>query len=205
MISSFEKDILVAMSLVLPKGEFQLGQLHSFDVNNFLRRLKYRLDAAEIAAAIGGIDFSFNENVHGIHPGLWCPHAYVITAADNEDRLRRTLRGFKATDAIPRPRKVVSFENNAYRRSYAMKMLFERRIGYDDQCVAKNGKIRHFRQTRRGKLRAAERLELFLFLDHIGYAGRSIFRFIKPAIRNRKRGKRAYFGRITPSQRNGES
>jgi hypothetical protein len=81
-----------------------------------------------------------------------------------------------------------------------MKMRFFRRIGYDDQRISKNGKIRYFRNTRSDKLRASERLELVLFLDEIGFAERAIFRFVKPIIKDRENWQGVYFDRMTGSK-----
>ena len=83
-------------------------------------------------------------------------------------------------------------------------MHFARRIGYDDQRVQSNGKIRHFRNTRPDRLRAIQRLELLLFLDQIGFAERSIFRFVKPVIKDRGNWEGVYFDRITGSKRKGK-
>jgi hypothetical protein len=207
LISSLETEgiELVALSLVLPNSAVAQGAFQFFDIKNMQRRLKYRLDDAHIDVAIGAIDFSFNEDEQGKYPGFWCPHVYVITATDNRERLAARLNGFSPSLEIPHPTKVTPFKNTARRRSYAMKMHFGRRIGYDDQRVQNNGKIRSFRNTRPDRLRAIERLELVLFLDQIGFAERAIFRFVKPVIKDRENWEGVYFDRITGSKRNGKS
>jgi hypothetical protein len=86
-----------------------------------------------------------------------------------------------------------------------MKMHFARRIGYDDQRIQINGKIRYFRNTRPDDLRALERLELLLFLEKIGFANRAIFRFLKPIIKDRENWNGVYFDRITGSKRSRKS
>jgi hypothetical protein len=204
LISSLEAEHteLVALSLVLPNSGVAQGALKSFDVKNLQRRLKYRLDRAWVDVAIGSIDFSFNEDEEGKHQGFWCPHVYLITAADDRRRLRTRLTGFEGTTEIPRPKKVMPFENTAHRRSYAMKMHFTRRIGYDDQRIQDNGKIRYFRNTRIDRLRAIEHLELVLFLDKIGFADRAIFRLITPVIKDRDNWEGIRFDRIAGSKRN---
>jgi hypothetical protein len=203
LISSLEAEDneLVALSLVLPNSGVAQGALQSFDVKNMQRRLKSRLDQARIGAAIGGIDFSFNEDQEGRHQGIWCPHVYIITATASRRRLRRKLVGFECTTEIPRPKKIIRFENTAHRRSYAMKMSYRRRIGYDDQRVQKDGRFRRCRNTRSDRLRAIEGLELMLFLDQIGFADRTIFRFFKPVIEDQENWDGVYFHRITGSKR----
>ena len=196
---------LVALSLILPNSAVTQGALNSFDLKNMQKRLKFRLGDAEIDAAIGAIDFSFDEDEHGKYPGFWCPHAYVIAATENRHRLAARFNGFGPSPEIPHPTKVTPFKNTARRRSYAMKMHFARRIGYDDQRVQINGKIRYFRNTRLDRLRARERLELVLFLDKIGFADRAIFQFIKPVIKDRENWEGVYFDRITGSERNQKS
>jgi hypothetical protein len=206
LISSLEveRTELVALSLVLPNSAVARGALRSFDLKNMQRRLKLRLDQAGISAAIGGIDFSFNEDEDGKYPGFWCPHVYLITPTADRRRLRRKLNGFECTTRIPRPKKITRFENTARRRSYAMKMQFERRIGYDDHRVRKE-KVRECRNTWSDRLRAIQRFELLLFLDQIGFADRAIFRFVKPVIKDRVKWQGVHFDRITGSKRKKES
>jgi hypothetical protein len=193
---------LVALSLVLPNSIVAQGSLNSFDVRNMQRRLKARLDDADINVAIGAIDFSFNEDEQGKYPGFWCPHAYTIVATEDRQRLAARLKGFKPSPEIPHPTKVTPFKNTADRRSYAMKMHFGRRIGYDDQRILNNGKVRYFRNTRSDSLRALELLELLLFLDKIGFADRAIFRFVKPVIKDQENWEGVYFDRMTGLKRN---
>ena len=190
------KDIdleLVALSLVLPKSGVAKGELHTCDVSNLQRQIKYRLDNAEIGIAIGAFDFSFNEDKHGKYHSFWCPHAYVITSTDDKRALAKRLMGFRPTTEIPRPKRITPFRNTARRRSYSMKIHFKRRIGYDDERI-ENGKNRSCRNTSSDRLRADELFELLLYLDQIGFAARAIFRGIKPIVCDG--GKRVEF-RIT--------
>jgi hypothetical protein len=196
---------LVALSLVLPNSVVAQGSLKSFDVRNMQRRLKSRLDDAEIDVAIGAIDLSFNEDEHGKYPGFWCPHAYVIAATADRHQLAARLNGFKPSPEIPHPTKVIPFKNTADRRSYAMKMHFTRRIGYDDQRILNDGKIRYYRNTRPDRLRAPGRLELVLFLDKIGFEDRAIFRSVRPIIKDRENWEGVYFDRMTGWKRNRKS
>jgi hypothetical protein len=101
---------LVALSLVLPNSIVPQGNLKSFDVRNMQRRLKSRLDDADIDVAIGGIDFSFNEDEQNKYSGFWCPHAYVIVATQNRRQLAARLDGFTPSLEIPHPTKVTPFK-----------------------------------------------------------------------------------------------
>jgi hypothetical protein len=177
---------LVALSIVPYDPMVQPGQLHTINIVNLQRRLKYALDSVGVAVAVGGIDFSFNHDREGKYQPLWSAHFYLITSTTEKKKLGDRLRKiYLRSDIIPRPIKISSFENLARRRSYALKMNFQRRIGYDD---IKNqiGKIRKCRNTSGDKLRAAERLELFIYLDKIGFAKRVIFRRAKPRVKSNR-------------------
>jgi hypothetical protein len=62
-----------------------------------------------------------------------------------------------------------------------LKIHFYRRNGYNG-TKNRNGKIGKCRDTSGQKLRAAERLELFIYLDQIGLANRVIFWGAKPLV-----------------------
>ena len=169
-----------------PRSSLPSGQLHTLDITNYARRFKALLAKADVDVAIGAVDFSFNEDADCNWSAFWCPHIYLITSTTNEPALKRALRKMlPATKAVPRPSKVVDFNNVARRRSYALKMNFRRR----SSCtVVKsfNGKTRTCRNTSSDKLRAAERLELFIYLDQIGLNNRVIFRGAKPVVSSPK-------------------
>jgi hypothetical protein len=174
---------LIAVSIVPPQPVIRHGQLARFSITNLQRRLKHRFSSASIDIALGGIDFSFNEDRDGKYKSFWSPHAYVIAVTQNRKDLAQALKGgLIATKPIPRPVKIVPFNNTASRRSYAWKIHFKRRIGYDDIKQRKDGEVRKCRNTSTDKLRAAERLELFLFLNDIGLAARIFLLGAKPLI-----------------------
>ena len=81
----------------------------------------------------------------------------------------------------PKPIKISPFENTARRRSYALKTHFARRIGYDQKKEGE-GQVRRCRNTSRDKLRAQERLELFLYLDQVGLGSRLVCLGVKPHV-----------------------
>jgi hypothetical protein len=148
------------------------------------RRLKYVLKKTRIRVALGGIDFSLNEDREGKYRSFWRPHFYLITSTENKKKLRNKLRQiYLKSEEVPRPVKISSFKNIARRRSYALKMHFKPRIGYHE-IKNQNGKIRNCRNTSRDKLRAAERLELYTYLNKIGLANRIIFWGGKPVVKS---------------------
>lgn len=172
---------LVAITIVPTRPIIGPGNLHTLDIDNLVRRLKYALDKAGINVAIGAIDFSFNEDRDGRYEPFWSPHFYLITSVDDERKLKRQLKhAFKGDPVIPRPVKVSRFDNSALRRSYAFKMVFHRRVGVTNENRQDGRKCRN---TSRQRLRAAERLELFAYLDQVGFGQRLIFRKVEPSIR----------------------
>jgi hypothetical protein len=177
---------LVAITIVPPSSIVAPGALDSFCIANFRRRLKYALTTVGIDLAIGGVDFSFNEDRNGQYASYWSPHLYVITTVANRKKLRKRLREFyKNCDEISRPVKITSFHNSARRRSYALKMYFGRRIGYD-QTKECGSKMRRCRNTSFDKIRAPDSAELFLFLDEIGLAERPFFLGLKPHVSSKR-------------------
>jgi hypothetical protein len=117
------------------------------DIAKLQRRLKYALKKTKIRVALGGIDFSLNEDREGKYQPFWCPHVYLITSTKNKNKLGNKLRRiYLKSEEVRVPVKITSLENNAYRRSYALKMHFKRRIGYlDIKC--KHEKIRECRNA----------------------------------------------------------
>ena len=170
--------IIPSSPLVLP------GQLSNFSVVNFQRRIKAALDSVGIKSRIGGVDFSFNEDRDKQWHPFICPHIYLVASTDDREKLRLTLKKiFRKTDEVHRPIKLPLFHNNAYRRSYSLKMTFKRRISYYKLRKEKSTKSRN---TSTDKLRADQRIELFKYLHQIGFAARIIFRGIKPEISSSK-------------------
>jgi hypothetical protein len=173
-IENFDGD-LIALSLVPVNSTARFGTLHSVSIGNCQRRLKYALQATNFEVTLGGIDFSLNEDRKGKYKQFWGPHYYLITSTQNKNKLIKVLRPFfRKMTKIPRPVKVTPFENKASRRSYALKTIFFRRVGYDE-IKMRNGTMRQCRNTSRDKLRSKERLELFMYLNKIGLAARVIF------------------------------
>jgi hypothetical protein len=96
---------------------------------------------------------------------------------------KKLCKLFSRTKEISRPIKITSFKNKAFRRSYTLKMNFRRRIGYRE-IKNQHERIRKCRNTNYDKLRAAERVELFIYLDQIGFADRVFFLSAKPVMKD---------------------
>jgi hypothetical protein len=161
------------------------GQLKNFSIANFTRRIKAALDKAGVKCAIGGVDFSFNEDRENEWQPFICPHIYLITSTDDREKLHQALETiFPETDEVPRPKHLPLFQNNAYRRSYSLKMIFKRRISH--YKIRKDNPTKKSRNTSNDDLRVDQRIELYRYLHQIGLAARVIFRGLKPVISSSK-------------------
>jgi hypothetical protein len=122
---------LIALCIIPSSPLVRSGQLKNFSIANLQRRIKTALDTANVKSGIGGIDFSFNEDRENKWQPFICPHIYLIASTDDREKLRRTLKTiFRKTIEVNRPIKLPLFHNNAYRRSYSLKMIFKLRISY---------------------------------------------------------------------------
>jgi hypothetical protein len=175
---------LVAISIIPSTPIIRPGKLHTFSIKNMQRRLKDAIKKTDLGIIIvGGVDFSFNEDAEDKYQPFWCPHFDLLTSIASTNKVLNALTEIYKPDGkrIPKPVLTTPIENRAYRRSYALKITFKRRIG-----VLKKTSDRTFRDTSRDKLRAAERLELFRYLDQVGFADRFVFRDCKPIITKTK-------------------
>jgi hypothetical protein len=169
---------LVALSIVPAQPIVPPGKLSDFSVIDLHRRLKHALAKTDVAVALGGVDFSFNEHHDGKYKPYWSPHIYLIASTTDRKKLGTNIRKqFRSRKGVRRPTNVASFENTAIRRSYALKMRFDRRVGY---TKAGSGERKEYEDTSYDKLRANELLELLICLDQIGLAARVIFWGAKP-------------------------
>jgi hypothetical protein len=176
---------LIALCIIPSSSIIRSGQLKNFSIANFQRRIKAALDKAGVKCAIGGIDFSFNEDRDQQWQPFICPHIYLIASIDDREKLRRILKTiFRKTVEVHRPIKLPLFQNNAYRRSYSLKMIFKLRISY--YKIRKDNPTKKSRNTSNDDLRVDQRIELYKYLHQIGFAARVIFRGIKPEISNLK-------------------
>lgn len=180
-----EGNDLIGICIIPSSPLVRPGQLKNFSIANFKRRIKAALDKAGVKCAIGGIDFSFNEDRENQWQPFTCPHIYLIASTDDREKLRRTLKkNFLKTDEVKRPIKLPLFHNNAYRRSYSLKMIFKLRISHYKK--RKDDPTKKSRNTSTDKLRVDQRIELYRYLHQIGLAARVIFRGLKPKITNSK-------------------
>ncbi|HEX4407376.1 MAG TPA: hypothetical protein VH206_01260 [Xanthobacteraceae bacterium] len=174
---------LVAITIIPLELAVPPGRLNTVSLENAQRRLKRALKKADIKVAFVGIDFSLDEDSEGAYSPFWSPHFYLITAVAKRRATTRILgKLFRKAPGIRKPVQTMPFDNSTYRRSYAYKIKFERRIGF----TTERSDGRECRNTRPDKFRALERTELLTYLDKVGFSQRSIFLGIEPYVRDSK-------------------
>ena len=146
-----------------------------------------KLNGANIDIAIGGVDFSFNEDEDGLYEPHWCPHIHLVGWTTNESKLKAALKKQFPKDDITktRPTHVKEFDGTRYGISYLYKITFESRVRYRR---TKKG----CRDTKYRKLTSDQRVELALFLHTVGLGARLISVGLRPFVgAGRLRLKRA--------------
>jgi hypothetical protein len=170
---------VMAISIVVPSSAVPIGDLNEFSPANFARRIKYALGKAKVAWVVGCLDCSVNFHEADRYEPHWAVHLHGFTATDDQQALRRRLvEAIKKSDAIPRPVRVTPWDGSKKAIRYALKTTFQRRKGIDNarRFNAVTGKWRTCRATKTQRLLAAEKLELALHLDSIGWEGRMFMR-----------------------------
>jgi hypothetical protein len=184
-IIAHEGKQLIGICIIPSFPLVRFGQLKNYSIANFQRRIKTALDTANVKSGIGGIDFSFNEDRESKWQPFICPHIYVIASTDDKEKLHQALETiYPETDEVPRPKHLPLFKNNAYRRSYSLKMIFKLRISH--YKMRKDNPTKKSRNTSNDDLRVDQRIELYRYLHQIGFAARVIFRGLKPEMSNSK-------------------
>jgi hypothetical protein len=173
---------IVCISVVPADGEIPKGKLSADQHARNVRRWKEALGRAGVPWFIGATDLSFNEHAGGRYPSTWQEHFYGLTATDDPVQLKKKPKKlFPASDAIPRPVKITTWDGNQTAVAYTFKPVFWRRIGTDDGQRRGNdgdGK-RECRATDKQPLRSSQKRELLLHLDEIGIQGRLMMRWLQ--------------------------
>jgi hypothetical protein len=165
----------VAMSIIVPGGRAPLGRLGRVKAHEFIRRAVSAIKAANnVVWAIGGIDVSLNDDTARHIKIGWQLQIYLVGAAAGDTNLsllsERVRRDIGKVSAVLRPVKVRALDGSRYGISYILKTMFVRRVAYRSQvrgAMAWN--------TRKVELKAAQHVELLLFLDELGLTQRLLF------------------------------
>ena len=168
----------MAISIVARSAVVPIGQLNRFSLASFARRLKYTFDQADVGWLVGCIDYSVNFHEADRYKPHWSVHLHGFTVSDDQQALRRRLvEALKKSDEIPRPVRVTPWDGSN-KAIHTLKTTFRRRKGIDNarRFNATNGTWRTCRATKTQQLLAAEKLELALHLDRVGWEGRLFMR-----------------------------
>lgn len=152
---------LSAVSLVSPLWSRGTGELCALDLRKVRDQLRsqFRRSALENAAAVGGIDFSFNLHSAGEWEPHWQAHAYVIVEGFSPAEASKALeRFYPKTREIPRPIRAREVQELLPAASYSFKSMFSRRVSYVDPH---NGR----QNTRLLSLKPRQERVLSVFLD----------------------------------------
>ena len=162
------------VSIVDSRDKVAPGELHTFDLENYKRRMKARLHGAGIESAVLGFDISYNEHENDRYDAHWQPHLFGLVTTDNPKRIKEQ---FEATDETPRPVKIQDWDKRPDVSRYMLKASFSRRVGLDDVQGTnhRTGEPRLFRDVSYQRLRAAEEHELLQFLFGTKIDDRYIF------------------------------
>jgi hypothetical protein len=170
---------VMAVSIVMPSSAVPIGELNRSIPANFVRRVKYVFDKAKVAWVVGCTDFSVNFHQDARYEPHWCVHLHGFTTTEDQRALRRRLaEAVKKSDAIPRPVRVELWDGSKRAIRYTLKTAFKRRKGVDNarRFNATTRTWRRCRATKTQRLLAAEKLELALHLDQIGWEARLLMR-----------------------------
>jgi hypothetical protein len=133
------------------------GQLASFDLDAAVKRIRKRLERAEIRGRIvlGALDVSLNLEDSVI--AGWQFHCYLIVEGENDAALQGAIKdAFAPEQTALAPYDFMEISNPLDVVTYAYKALFERRSGYKDS----QGNHR----TKHQPLKGADVRELLPFL-----------------------------------------
>jgi hypothetical protein len=133
------------------------GQLPKFDLIAAVKRIRKRLERADIRGRIvlGALDVSLNIEDNVIVG--WQFHGYLIVEGENDAALQQAIRrAFPPEPSALAPYDFVEVSNPLDVVTYAYKALFERRSGYEDS--------RGNHRTKDQPLKGADVRELLPFL-----------------------------------------
>lgn len=159
---------------IIPNAPVIPGQLHAFCLNSLIFSLSQSLKKCGINFAIGGVDFSYNEDQRSEIQCHWSPHFWLLAKSPETKNWKAVLRTcYPKSDLSPVPVKIKPWDQDVSAIGYALKTGFDRRITKDGRRF-RNGISRECRVTQHDRIRSKDRLELYSYLDYIGLESRLI-------------------------------
>lgn len=164
------------VTLVPRRAAPRVTNLAAFEVSNLHRRVKEDLRPIRIEWAIMVLDMTLNEHEANRLHARWQHHyhGFIVTSLTRKELRLALKRVFPKSEAIPRPVHVKEWNGSEGAIRYLLKPDIYRRISSDhgERFDRKTGRVRLCKTTRSDRLRAAEQIELALYLDKIGLQSR---------------------------------
>jgi hypothetical protein len=170
---------LVAVSVVPHAGAAKSGKLDQLDLGSLSRGLRQACNVAAVHWMAGGFDISLNDDAAKGLDERWRAQLYSCAAVMDRAAFSTQLRKrFTPSKRVQRPVFVKDSDGSNYAVSYGFKTDFVRRVSYKGS-VGRPGHQRRCWKTRKVALRPLEHVELLLWLDKTGLAGRLFLRGVR--------------------------
>lgn len=149
--------------------------------NNALKRYAKACRKAGIGFSLGALDFCYNEDAPaegsaGHIPARRMVHVWAFARAQEVEDGREALKGsFPITSKASKPVKAYPYDGSPQAIAYAFKGDFSRRVKIPAE-VDEDGKTVSRQNTRLRPLRAWQKVELAVLLNHLGLYDRLILR-----------------------------
>jgi hypothetical protein len=170
----------VCVASIIDSQMSNRGDLSHFSASGLINRVKTLLRANGVELAVGGIDFSFNQDERRTFRSHWCGHLWLLLPSCNRELWEPALRKANpASDTTPRPVKVLEWDGHNKALAYAFKTTFKRRISVNKKkrSVGRSG-----RNTSGQDLRVSERIPLYQYLDSVGLHSRVFLLGARPTM-----------------------
>ncbi len=168
---------LVAPSLIDAKHRKPLGNLPAIKIGGFKTDSRaVLLNTASVRWAVLGVDISLNDDTTKGLGIAWQAQIYGIGEVEDRKATSKALRKhFPDSKYVRRPVVLKACDGTPYACSYTFKTEFRRRVTYwDDNHIPYP-----CWETSKPPLKAREHVELLLFLDQLGIAGRMMLHKVR--------------------------
>jgi hypothetical protein len=169
----------VCVASIIDSKQSIRQELSQFSASGLINRTKsiFRKNGVDLAA--GGIDLSYNQNASGLFDPHWCAHLWLILPHSNRELWESALRAANpASEAVPRPIKILKWDGRNEALAYALKATFKRRVS----VKGRRSDTTPQRNTSEQDLRVAERIPLYQYLDSIGLHARVFLLGARPTM-----------------------
>jgi hypothetical protein len=157
--------------------------LSDLSAKSLIDRTKRCLKRNGVDMAVGGVDFSFNEDQRGRFCPHWSGHLWLVLPSRNQEVWGPALRRQNpASELAPIPVKIQEWDRQNNALAYALKINFHRRVSVYERKLTRS---RTARNTNEQDLRVAERIPLYCYLNAIGLHSRLFLLGARPTMTDR--------------------